>query len=155
MEKFEYETVLKKGTQLGVYADFPFDCHVVFGTRKAIPVKVAIDEKYTGEMSLLPCGNGKHWLYLRKEIRLAIGKNEGDSVFISLTKNHTPSMPDIPEYLQWLLEDDPVLMKAFEKMPNSARKFWIGYIEETKNEDTKVEKINKFFEYLLAHHSGK
>lgn len=153
MEKFEYETVLKNGPQLGVYADFPFDSQKIFGTRKAIPVLVQIDNKFSGELSLLSCGNGKHWLHLKKQIRLAIGKNEGDTVFITLEKNLTPKKPDIPEYLQWLLEDDPRMQNAFEKMPLSARKFWIGYIEETKNEEVKVDKINRFFEYLVSHYS--
>lgn len=154
MDKFEYETVLKNGPQSGVYADFPFDSQQIFGTLKAIPVLVEIDNMYSGELSLLPCGNGKHWLHLKKQIRLAIGKSEGDTVCITLQKNLTPTKLEIPEYIQWLLEDDPVMMKAFEKMPISAQKFWIGNIEETKNEDTKVEKINKFFEYMLTHRSG-
>lgn len=154
MEKFEYETVLKKGPQLGVYADFPFDSQKIFGTRKAIPVKVDIDNKYSGELSLLPCGNGRHWLRFKKQITLAIGKSEGDSVFIIVEKNLTPTKPEIPDYLQWLLDDDLVKQKAFEKMPPSARKFWISYIEDTKNDDVKVDKINRFFEYLTSHYSG-
>ncbi|HCE57676.1 MAG TPA: hypothetical protein DER09_07635 [Prolixibacteraceae bacterium] len=154
MEKFEYETVLKNGPQLGVFADFPFDSQKIFGTRKAIPVIVQIDNKFSGELSLLPCGNGKHWLNLNRQIRLTIGKSEGDTVFITLQKNLTPTKPEIPEYLQWLLEDDLKMQKAFAKMPLSTRKFWIGYIEETKNEEVKVDKINRFFEYLLRHYSG-
>jgi hypothetical protein len=46
-----------------------------------------------------------------------------------------------------------VKQRAFEKMPLSARKFWIAYIEETKNEDAKVDKIIRFFEYLARHFS--
>lgn len=153
MKKFEYETVLKNGPQLGVYADFPFDSQKIFGTRKAIPVKVDIDNKYSGELSLLPCGKGRHWLHLKKQIRLTIGKSEGDTVFITLEKNLIPTKPDIPDYLQWLLDDDLVKQRAFEKMPLSARKFWIAYIEETKNEDAKVDKIIRFFEYLARHFS--
>lgn len=151
-ERFEFEAVLKNGTNGGVYADFPFDCKTIFGTGKAIPVKVEIEGKYTGEMSLLPCGNGKHWLHLRKEIRLAVGKEEGDTVSVVLEKNTNPITPDVPDYLQWLLEDDPAILNAFQKMPLSARKFWIGYIEETKKADIKVEKINRFFEFLKSHY---
>lgn len=137
---------------MGVYADFPFDSQKIFGTRKAISVIVEIDNKYSGEMSLLPCGNRKHWLRLKKQITLAIGKSEGDSVFIRLEKNKNPSKPEVPEYLQWLLDDDPVMKLAFERMPRSAIKFWLGYIEETKNEDVKVDKINRFFEFLTTHY---
>ena len=153
MERFEFETVLKKGPQAGVYADFPFDCQQIFFFFFAIPVKIEIDKKYSGETSLLPCGNGKHWLHLKKDIRIIIGKSEGDTIKVVLEKNANPSVPAVPDYLQWLLEDDIALMKAFQKMPISARKFWLGYIEETKGEDAKVDKINRFFDFLMNHYN--
>jgi len=152
-KKYEYDAVLVIGTQVGTYAEFPFNSTAEFGTRKAIPV-IATFDGHRVEMNLLPCGNNRHHLHVRKEIRVAIGKNEGDLVHITVEKNDSPQKPDVPDYLLWLLEDDLVMMKAFEKMPLSARKFWIGHIGETNNEDTKVERINKFFEYLVAHYSG-
>ncbi len=100
------------------------------------------------EMSLLPSGNGKHWLHIRKELKTAIGKDEGDTVNISLEKNNSLKSIEIPEYLQWLLENDMEMMNKFLKLPHSAKKFWIGHIEEPKNEDTKVERINRLFDYL-------
>jgi hypothetical protein len=151
--KFEYKTVLIKGTQNGVFAEFPFDGVKEFGTRKPVPVKVLIEGKMV-EMSLLPCGNGKHWLHIKKELRTAIGKDEGDTVNISLEKNNSQKTIEIPEYLQWLLENDMGMMKKFLKLPYSAKKFWIWHIEEPKNEDTKVERINRFFDYLNEHYSG-
>jgi len=151
--KFEYHTILIKGTQNGVFAEFPFDSFKEFGTRKPVPVNVSIDGKQV-EMSLLPCGNNKHWLHIRKEIRVAIGKEEGDTVEITVERNYSPKTIVIPDYLQWLLEDDPPMMKAFNKLPHSAKKFWVGAIEELKNEDTKVERINRLFEYLKENYSG-
>jgi len=151
--KFEYKTVLIKGAQNGVYADFPFDGVKEFGTRKPVPVKVLLEGKMF-EMSLLPCGNGKHWLHIKKELRIAIGKDEGDTVNISLEKNNSLKAIEIPEYLQWLLENDGEMMKKFLKLPYSAKKFWIWHIEETKNEDTKVERINRLFDYLNENYSG-
>lgn len=118
-----------------------------------MPVKIVIEGKEL-EMSLLPCGNGKHWLHIKKELRTAIGKDEGDTVNISIEKNNSLKSIEIPEYLQWLLENDGDLMKKFQKFPYSAKKFWIWHIEEPKNEDTKVERINKLFDYLNEHYSG-
>ncbi len=152
MERFDFEAVLKNGPQAGVYADFPFDCQQIFGTRKAIPVKIEIDKLYSGETSLLPCGNGKHWLHLKKDIRIIIGKSEGDTVKIVLEKNTNPTVPDVPEYLQWLLENDNLMMSAYKRMPLSARKFWLGYIEDTKIDDVKVERVNRFFEFLKSNY---
>lgn len=151
--KFEYKTILIKGPQNGVFAEFPFDGVKEFGTRKPVPVKLVIEGKEL-EMSLLPSGNGKHWLHIKKDIRTAIGKEEGDVVNIALEKNNSLKVIDIPEYLQWLLENEKEMMKKFQKLPYSTKKFWIWHIEEPKNEDTKVERINKLFDYLNEHYSG-
>lgn len=151
--KFEYEAILIRGPQIGTYIEFPFDSYKEFGTRKPVPVKVSFDD-YKTEMNLLPHGKNHHWLHVRKEIRDAIGKQEGDTVKVTVEKNNFPVSAPIPEYLKWLLDDEPEMKKAFEKVPPSARKFWIGAIEEVKNEDVKVERINRFFEFLRQNYSG-
>ena len=152
-KKFEYRTTLIKGTQNGIYAEFPFESVSVFGTRKPVAVKVTFDG-YFVQMNLLPRGNNQHWLHVRKEIRMAIGKEEGDTIEITVEKDVTPKTVEVPDYLKWLLENDPEMMKAFVKMPVSAKKFWIGGIEELKNEEAKVQRINKFFEFLRENYSG-
>lgn len=147
-KKFEYNTVLIKGGQLGVYAEFPFESAKEFGTRKAVRVNATFDGK-TYNMNLLPHGNGTHWLHLKKEIRDAIGKNEGDSVHIIIERDDSTPKIEIPDYLKWLLENDKEMNKRFQKLPISAKKFWIGHISETKSDETKVDRINHFFEFLI------
>lgn len=152
-KKYEYETILIKSST-GVFAEFPFDSFKEFGTRKAIRVKVSFDG-HAYSMSLMPRGNNSHWMHIKKDIRDGIGKAEGDSVKISLEQDFViPEIP-VPDYLQWLLDDDPAMKKAFHKLPVSARKFWVEYLEETKNDDTKVERINKLFEYIRLHSPKK
>lgn len=148
-KKYEYETILIKGTQLGVFAEFPFESAKEFGTRKAVRVKATFDGKMF-RMSLLPHGNGTHWLYLKKEIRDAIGKTEGDSVHIFVEKDENLPEIIVPEYLQWLLENDAGMKKRFEKLPYSAKKFWTNYIDEPKSDDGKVSRVNHFFDFLTG-----
>ena len=146
-KKFEYDTILIRGSQNLIYAEFPFDGVKEFGTRRAVRVKVLFDgKKY--ELSLLPRGNGRHWLHVRKEIRTAMGKEEGDTISIVLEKDNSEKTVNVPDYMLWLLENDPHIMNSFNKLSYSAKKFWMGYIEETKNKDTRVERINRFFEYI-------
>lgn len=147
-KKYEYKTILIKGSQLGVFAEFPFESAKEFGTRKAVRVKATFDGKMY-RMSLLPHGNGTHWLHIKKEIRDAIGKTEGDSVNICIEKDEKLPEIKVPEYLQWLLEDDPKMIKAFKKIPYSTKKFWMEYIDEPKTDDGKVKRINRFFEILM------
>jgi hypothetical protein len=148
-KKYEYETILIKGTQLGVFAEFPFESAKEFGTRKAVRVKATFDGKMF-RMSLLPHGNGTHWLYLKKEIRDAIGKTEGDSVHIIVEKDENLPEIIIPEYLQWLLENDAGMKERFEKLPYSAKKFWTNYIDEPKSDDGKVLRVNQLFDFLTG-----
>jgi hypothetical protein len=146
-KKIEYKTLLINGGQNGVYAEFPYDVYKEYGTRKAVRVKVSFDGiQY--QMSLLPRGGGRHWIHVRKEIRGAIGKEEGDEVVITVEKDNSKRTVQIPEYLQWLLDNEPEMKKAFERISGYYKKFWIQFIEEPKNEETKVERINKMFEFL-------
>jgi len=146
-KKFEYEAILEKGPHRGTYLEFPFNSTVEFGTRKPVPVIVTFDG-HRFEMNLMPRGNDRHWLHLRNEIKETIGKNEGDSVLVTIEKNNAPKQIEIPDYLLWFLENDPELMKAFRKMSASTKKFWVKAIDETKKEETKVERINKFLDFL-------
>lgn len=151
---FTYETVLIKGPFKGTYAEFPFDSAKEFGTRRHIWCKIVVEGK-TFSMNLMPNGIGGHWLHLKKEIRDVIGKTEGDTVNIELEKDDKPRTVNIPDYLEWLFEDDPQTAQYFERMPISGKKFWIQHIEEPKNEDVKVKRINRLFEYLHEHYAGK
>jgi len=151
---FKYETILLNGPQKGVYAEFPFDSVKEFATRKPVRVKVEFEGK-PYFMSLLPNGKGGHWLHVRKEIRGVIGKEEGDTIRVSVEKDNSPKTVEIPEYLQWLLDNDKIVMGYFTKLPFSAKKFWMEYIQEQKNDDMKVKRINRLFEYLRENYSGK
>ncbi len=153
-KKYEYDTVLIKGPQLGVFAEFPFESAKEFGTRKALRVKATFDGKMF-RMSLLPHGKGTHWLHLKKEIREAIGKTEGDSVHIIVEKDESPPKIKVPEYLKWLLENDLEMDKRFQKMPHSAKKFWTAFIDEPKSDEGKVTRVNRFFEFLMENYSNK
>lgn len=148
-KKFEFEGLLIKGPQNGVFIEFPFDCFQEFGTRKSIRVKVTFDGKLH-QRSLMPRGNGTHWIQLRKEICTDIGKFDGDSILVTVEKDDSKRTVEIPDYLQWLFDDEPEMKKTFQKLSYFYKKFWIGSIEETKNEETKVERINKLFEFLRS-----
>ena len=153
-KKYKYKTILINGPNRGVYAEFPFDSAKEFDTRRPIRVNAEFEGKPYA-MSLLPNGKGGHWLHVRKEIRVAIEKEEGDTITISVEKDNSPKTVEIPEYLKWLFDDDPIMITYFERLPFSAKKFWTEYIQEPKNDDIKVKRINRLFEYLREQYSGK
>lgn len=153
-KKFTYQTILIHGANKGVYAEFPFDSKTEFGSLK--PVRVNVDfDGLPYSMSLLPNGKGGHWLHVKKDIRTAIGKEEGDTISVGLQKDNSPKIVKIPDYLQWLLDEDEIVAKYFEKLPFSAKKFWVNYIQEPQKDDSKVERINRLFQVLHENYSGK
>jgi hypothetical protein len=148
-KKFKYSSVLIFGPQKGIFIEFPFDCYAEFGSRKSIRIKLKVEGR-TYARSLLPQGNGRHWIQLRKDICSEIGKGEGDTVSVSVEKDDSPRTIAIPEYLQWLLDDEPEMKVAFQKLSFFNKNFWIKGIEETKNEETKIERINRLFDFLRS-----
>ena len=145
--QFEFEGILYKGPQNGFYIDFPYNGVEEFGKRGPIRVK-AWFEGALYRMSLLPKGNGNHWLHIKKEIRDKIGKSDGDKVHVVIEYDIEPPAIKVPDYLQWLLEDDQEMMEVFNNLSYSAKKGLLDYINEAKTDDARVHRTNKFFEYL-------
>ncbi|SHF07067.1 protein of unknown function [Mariniphaga anaerophila] len=153
-KKFQYKTTLIKGTSNGIFAEFPFESAKEFGTRRTVRVKATFDG-VTFDMSLLPHGNGTHWLHVKKEIRETIGKEEGDTVSISVQEVKNLPTIELPEHLLWLLENEPDLHDEFNALTWAQKKMWKEFTEEPKSDEAKVERINHFFDFLRKKHSGK
>lgn len=152
--KLEYTSEIYIGPQGGYCIDFPYDAMELFGTRSKVKIKVWIDGFYQRK-SLLPKGDGSHYILVNMEARAAIGKNDGEKVSVVVEHDTEPRTVDIPEELQWLLDNEPDLKAEFGKLPYSARKFYISWIMETKDPDKKVKRINRVFEVLHERKSGK
>jgi uncharacterized protein YdeI (YjbR/CyaY-like superfamily) len=54
-----------------------------------------------------------------------------------------------------LLENEPEMMRKFNKLTWATKKFWVEFIEEPKSEESKVQRINRLFEILHDRDSGK
>ena len=84
MEKeFAFDAELKKVPDIdGAYIEIPFDVKETFGKGR-VPVHATFDgEPYDG--SLVRMGTPCHILGVRKDIRLKIGKQPGDTVHVTI-----------------------------------------------------------------------
>ncbi len=148
-KRFEYRTTLfplNLGMR-GIYAGFPFDVRKEFGTGGPVRIRCWFDgvEK-TG--SLIPLGGGEHAIHVRKEIREAIGKSEGDEVEVIVEQDLSPRVLEVPDDFQWLLDDDPELNEKFEKLSFSNKSAIIQYINEAKRPETRVKRIENFIQRI-------
>lgn len=149
-KQFKYQGELYRIPNGGYFIDFPFDVNMEFGTRKQAPVKVWFDGHYERK-SLLPKGGGKHRLSVSAAVRQAIGKSDGDMVNMIVEKDTDPRTVDLPEDLQWLLDNEPDVKERFIKMGYSAQKFFTDWVSSTSDPDSRVNRINKLFEYIQRH----
>ena len=146
-KQFKYEGELFRGPNGAYYIDFPFDVFAEFGTRKQTPVKVWFEGHYERK-SLLPKGGGKHWLTVSASVRHVIGKSDGDKVTVVVEQDTDPRTVDLPEDVQWLFDNEPDMKARFEKQGYSNQKFFTGWIVSASDPDSRVNRINKLFEYL-------
>lgn len=95
---------------------------------------------------LMPMGNGFVFLPISKPIRTAIGKEQGDTVRLTLMRDEVPSQ--IPNELIDCLKDDPGKLPLFQKLSDADQKRWMEYIYSANSPDVKADRIVKLLNQL-------
>lgn len=125
-----------------------------------LPVEILVSRKYFGMIRvcgriddfefegkhLMPMGNGFVFLPISKPIRTAIGKEQGDTVRLTLMRDEVPSQ--IPDELIDCLNDDPGKLQLFQKLSDADQKSWIEYIYSANSPDVKADRIVKLLNQL-------
>jgi len=137
MSKQKFKTKLKKvGTW--TIAPAPFDTQKVFGVKGHVRVKGTINGYAFGGVSLMPMGDGTHFLAIKTEIRKAIGKEAGDVVEIMLETDS--SELKVPAELKEAFKASPEAKKMFEAYSYSHKKLYVSHIDEAKAKETKMKR---------------
>ena len=144
---WEFKALLYKSRKGGYWVDIPYDGKKEFGTRGTVRVFAWFDG-VEHRTSLAPKGDGMHWLHVRKEIRDAIGKDDGDTIQVKIKLDTKSRNPEMPESLQWLLDNEPEIKTVFDNQSPSTKKYLIESVLLAKTEETKVKNIHKVFEFL-------
>ena len=87
---YEYNAVIQSAGGGGAYVPFPYDIRAEFG-RGRVKVRAAFDgEPYDGSIVNMGVKNADgsvcYVIGILKEIRAKIGKQPGDSVFVTVTE---------------------------------------------------------------------
>jgi hypothetical protein len=88
MLEMEFTAALEKDGAFATFLTVPGSAEVL-GTRRAVKVSGTVDG-HPFEATLMPSGNGPHWLPLRAAICQAIGKSRaGEEVEVRLLRRHS------------------------------------------------------------------
>jgi hypothetical protein len=153
-KRYEFTGELVRGTAGGYFIDFPFDVFQEFGTKKQVRVKIWFDG-HMERKSLLPKGEGKHWISISYPTRTQLGKGDGDQLHMVVEPDLDPRTVEIPEDFEWLLDNDPTLKEVFFRQSYFNQKFFCDWITQSSSPESRVNRINSIFEWLEKHKSAK
>lgn len=129
------------------YASLPDDSPAGTGPFGYKRVSGNIDGHPIQGCNLMPIKGGGLFLPINAEIRKKTGKKQGDTVQIELYLDDQPI--DLPEDLRLCLEDEPEGLKFFRSFTHSQQKHFITWIDQAKQEQTRVNRIAKCIGKIL------
>jgi hypothetical protein len=142
IRRFEASLVRPEGTGTWTYLLVPFDTSRELGTKSQVRVKGTIDgQPYRS--TLLPTGEGGHFLVVKSDIRRAIAKEAGEKVRVVMELDTEPRSVGAPKDLLRAIEGDERAKSAFEKMAFSRRKAYVDWVEQAKRPETRQNRIRK------------
>lgn len=134
----------KGGWTFAAIPEIAQDKHAWFGWVK---IRGTIDNFEISNYHLMPLGNGTLFLPVKAQIRKAIGKNEGDTVHVTLYSQDLPPVSESDFYI--CLNDEPMALKHYNQLSSTEQKKIIDWIFSVKNDDLRVERIGQSIEKLL------
>lgn len=150
MQQFTFDAVIKRaqiGKSGGSYVEFPFDVMESFGVKGRIPVQATFDGfPYQG--SLVRMGTECHILGMPKAIKENLGKQDGDTVRVTIEPDKSERTVEIPPALKELLTSDSSLGAAFEKLSYTKQKEMAEQISSAKKAETLAARLVKIRQSL-------
>ena len=144
MKKFKAKMIGAGGG--GMFVKVPFDVEKEFGKKNMIPVNATFDgEPYKG--SIANMGDGPCLLIL-KAIREKIGKQEGDTVSVTVELDTAPRKVELPKEISAILSKNKPEKDYFNSLAFSHQKEYVKWITDAKREETKLARLEKMLTML-------
>lgn len=142
----QFEALLKKFGEQGektgwTYIDVPEKIAQKLkpNQKTSFRVKGKLDQHYIEAVALLPKGDGGFIMAINATMRKAIKKQKGATVLVTIEADEKPI--EISKALMECLNDEPVALANFNKLPGSHQKYYSKWIESAKTEQTKTKRI--------------
>jgi hypothetical protein len=149
MDKVVFEALLVRPEGVGTwtYLSVPFDARKRYGSKGQLKVKGSIDG-HPFRSTLLPRGDGTHYLVVPREIRGQIGASAGATVTVVLEHDTAPRTITPPEDMRAALAAREGSLPASERLAPSHQKRYVTWIESAKRQETRQRRIAKAVEMI-------
>ncbi|MDF2662719.1 MAG: hypothetical protein K0Q94_5510 [Paenibacillus sp.] len=154
MQHFEAPLIRPSGTGTWTYVQIPFGVHEAYGVRGQLKVKGTVNEAPI-RGSLMPNGDGTHYLVINQSVRNEAGVTTGDIVRVSIEPDTEERTLDVPEYFQAALDRNEEAAVFFGKLSYSHRKEYIQWILSAKKAETRAKRIGQAIEMLVQGKKAK
>lgn len=145
-----FQAVLERdGTRLNwIIVRIPLDIHKVWGTRGTLRVKGTI-HGFPFRSALFPTGKGGHIMIVNKRMQAGAGVRVGARAKFRLEPDTEERTVGIPSELKRILSEDKSLLRWYEKLTYSTRK-WIGeWINDVKSAEARTRRSEQIAVRLL------
>ena len=145
----KFQAILERPEGVGTwtYLAIPFDAREKYGSRGQIKVKGTINGQ-PFKSTLLPRGDGSHYLVDSRPIREKIGASHGAKVRVTLEADKEVRKVAVPKDLAAALKKRKAAADAFETLSPSHRKEYVSWIESAKIDETRQRRIAKAVEMI-------
>jgi Domain of unknown function (DUF1905)/Bacteriocin-protection, YdeI or OmpD-Associated len=138
-----------EGVGTWTYLTVPFDVLAEYGVKGQVKVQGTINGAFF-RGSLMPHGDGRHFLVVKKSLRDQARAAQGSVVKVRLDRDTDPRTVSLPRDLKQALAANPPAAAAFKAMPPSHKQEYLDYITEAKKDATRARRISVTIERLAA-----
>jgi hypothetical protein len=147
IQRFQAKLIRPQGIGTWTYFTVPFDVEEVFGSKNQVKVKGKVSGA-AYRSSLMPSGDGTHYMVVNKTIRDQIGVGTGDVVTVEMELDSLTRDVEVPDDVQAALDRSDDAKAQFDNLSYSHRKAYIDWITAAKKEETRTNRIGSAIERL-------
>lgn len=139
---FKAPLIRPEGTGTWTYVEVPEKVSKAFGMKGRAPIRGTIAGiEFRG--SLMPGGEGRHFIVVAKPIREAAAVTTGDTVEVRVQADTGERTVELPAELVSALEEDATARETFEALAYSHRKEYATWVAEAKRAETRTARAAK------------
>jgi uncharacterized protein YdeI (YjbR/CyaY-like superfamily) len=132
-----------------VIVRIPLDVAAVWGKGGRLPVKGEING-FPFRTSLFPTREGKHFLLINKRMQAGAHAKVGTTAFVRLEPDYDERTVEVPAELKRLLAGEPGLLRWFDKLNYSIKKWLTDQLEGVKSAEARRRRADRIAEQLLS-----